>query len=30
VRGNRVLQILDELEATSPLDSGPAEEPEEP
>jgi ribosome-binding factor A len=27
VRGNRVLQILDELEKTSPLDSGPAEEP---
>jgi len=31
VRGNRVLQILDELDQTSPLDSGPAEEPvEEP
>jgi ribosome-binding factor A len=29
VRGNRVLQILDELEKTSPLDSGPAEEPVE-
>ena len=27
VRGNRVLQILDELDKTSPLDSGPAEEP---
>ena len=27
VRGNRVLQILDELEKTSPLASGPAEEP---
>jgi ribosome-binding factor A len=27
VRGNRVLQILDELEKTSPVDSGPAEEP---
>lgn len=27
VRGNRVLQILDELEKTSPLTSGPAEEP---
>jgi ribosome-binding factor A len=27
VRGNRVLQILDELEKTSPLDSGPAKEP---
>jgi ribosome-binding factor A len=27
VRGNRVLQILDELEKTSPLDSGPTEEP---
>ena len=26
-RGNRVLQILDELEKTSPVDSGPAEEP---
>ena len=26
VRGNRVLQILDELEKTSPPDSGPAEE----
>ena len=26
-RGNRVLQILDELEKTTPLDSGPAEEP---
>jgi ribosome-binding factor A len=27
VRGNRVLQILDELEKTSPADSGPAAEP---
>jgi ribosome-binding factor A len=27
VRGNRVLQILDELEKTSPNDSGPTEEP---
>ena len=27
VRGNRVLQILDELEKTSPLDSGPTEKP---
>ena len=27
VRGNRVLQILDELEKTSPLEGGPAEEP---
>ena len=27
VRGNRVLQILDELEKNSPLNSGPAEEP---
>jgi ribosome-binding factor A len=27
VRGNRVLKILDELAKTSPLDSGPAEEP---
>ena len=27
VRGNKVLQILDELEKTSPLDSGPTEEP---
>jgi ribosome-binding factor A len=27
VRGNRVLQILDELEKTSPQDSGPTEEP---
>ena len=27
VRGNRVLQILDELEKVSPMDSGPAEEP---
>jgi len=26
-RGNRVLQILDELEKTAPLDSGPAQEP---
>ena len=29
VRGNRVLQILDELEKMSPQDSGPAEEPAE-
>ena len=29
-RGNRVLQILDELEKTSPVDSGPTEEPKEP
>jgi ribosome-binding factor A len=29
VRGNRVLQILDDLEKVSPLDSGPAEEPKE-
>ena len=28
VRGNRVLQILDELEKTSPVESGPAEEPQ--
>ncbi len=27
VRGNRVLQILDELEKTSPATSGPTEEP---
>jgi len=27
VRGNRVLQILDELEKISPVDSGPKEEP---
>jgi ribosome-binding factor A len=27
VRGNRVMQILDELEKTSPVDSGPTEEP---
>jgi len=27
VRGNRVLQILDELEKVSPADSGPAKEP---
>ena len=27
VRGNRVLQILDELEKTSPLEGGPTEEP---
>jgi ribosome-binding factor A len=27
VRGNRVLQILDELEKTAPVDSGPTEEP---
>ena len=27
VRGNRVLQILDELENTSPVESGPTEEP---
>jgi ribosome-binding factor A len=29
VRGNRVLQILEELEKTTPLDSGPVEEPAE-
>jgi ribosome-binding factor A len=29
VRGNRVLQILDELDKTTSLDSGPAEEPAE-
>ena len=28
VRGNRVLQILDELEKTAPLDGGPIEEPQ--
>jgi ribosome-binding factor A len=28
VRGNRVLQILDELEKTSPADSGPAKKSE--
>src|SRR5712672_2348620 len=27
VRGNKVLQILDDLEKNSPLDSGPSEEP---
>ena len=27
VRGNRVHQILDELDKTSPVDSGPTEEP---
>ncbi len=27
VRGNRVLQILDELEKVAPVDSGPTEEP---
>jgi ribosome-binding factor A len=27
VRGNRVLQILDELEKTTPPDSGPTEQP---
>ena len=27
MRGNRVLQILDELEKTSPADSGPAKDP---
>jgi ribosome-binding factor A len=27
VRGNKVLQILDELEKTSPVDSSPTEEP---
>jgi ribosome-binding factor A len=27
VRGNRVLQILDELNKSTPLDSGPIEEP---
>jgi ribosome-binding factor A len=28
VRGNKVLQILDELEKTAPMDSGPTEEPD--
>ena len=27
VRGNKVLQIIEELEKTSPVDSGPTEEP---
>jgi ribosome-binding factor A len=27
VRGNRVLQIIDELDKTAPVDSGPTEEP---
>jgi ribosome-binding factor A len=27
VRGNKVLQIIEELEKTAPLDSGPTEEP---
>jgi len=27
VRGNRVLQIIEELEKTTPVDSGPSEEP---
>jgi ribosome-binding factor A len=27
VRGNKVLQIIEELEKTSPVDSGPSEEP---
>ena len=27
VRGNRVLQIIEELEKTAPVDSGPTEEP---
>jgi ribosome-binding factor A len=27
VRGNKVLQIIEELEKTSPIDSGPTEEP---
>jgi ribosome-binding factor A len=27
VRGNRVLQILDDLEKTTPLNGGPSEEP---
>lgn len=27
VRGNRVLQIIEELEKTTPVDSGPTEEP---
>ena len=30
LRGNRVLQILDELEKASPVDSGPAKEPKAP
>ena len=29
VRGNRVLQILDELEKTSPVDNAPSEKPKE-
>ena len=29
VRGNRVLQIIEELEKTTPLDGGPTEEPAE-
>ena len=28
VRGNKVLQIIEELEKTAPADSGPSEEPE--
>ncbi|HEY5296704.1 MAG TPA: 30S ribosome-binding factor RbfA [Verrucomicrobiae bacterium] len=27
VRGNKVLQIIEELEKTTPIDSGPSEEP---
>ena len=30
LRGNRVLQILDELEKASPVDSGPTEDPKAP
>ena len=30
VRGNRVLQILDELEKTSPADNAPSEKPKTP
>ena len=30
LRGNRVLQILDELEKASPVDSGPTKEPKAP
>ena len=30
VRGNRVLQILDELEKTSPVDNAPSEKPKAP
>ena len=30
VRGNRILQILDELEKTSPVDNAPSEKPKAP